>query len=82
MVSHKQKETQTMPNQEELEQFIQACRDRFEIGNPNATVFPIAKTLDIIVGVVLHLEAVGDNFTGDESDVFDVMHQIIANRPR
>jgi len=71
-----------MPTQEELEQFIQACRDRFEIGNPNADVFMIAKTSDIIIGVVLHLEAVGDDFTGDESDIFGVMHQIIANRPR
>ena len=71
-----------MPNQEELEQFIQACRDRFEIGNPNADVFMIAKTSDIIIGIVLHLEQVGDDFTGDESDIFGVMHQIIANRPR
>jgi len=71
-----------MPTQEELEQFIQACRDRFEIGNPNATVFMIAKTSDIIIGIVLHLEQVGDDFTGDEADIWGVMHQIIANRPR
>jgi hypothetical protein len=71
-----------MPNQEELEQFIQACRDKFEIGNPNADVFMIAKTSDIIIGIILHLEQVGDDFTGDESDIFGVMHQIIANRPR
>jgi len=71
-----------MPNQEELEQFVQACRDKFEIGNPNATVFMIAKTSDIIIGIILHLEAVGDDFTGDEADIWGVMHQIIANRPR
>lgn len=71
-----------MPTQKELEQFVQACRDKFEIGNPNATVFMIAKSFDIMVAIILHLEEVGDDFTGDESDVFGVMHQIIANRPR
>ena len=69
-----------MPTQ--LEQFIQACRDKFEIGNPNADVFMIAKTSDIIIGIILHLEQVGDGFTGDEADIYGVMHQIIANRPR
>jgi hypothetical protein len=71
-----------MPTQEELEQFIQACRDKFEIGNPNADVFMIAKTSDIIIGVILHLEQVGDDFTGGECDIFGVMHQIIDNRAR
>jgi hypothetical protein len=71
-----------MPNQEELEQFVQACRDKFEIGNPNADVFMIAKTSDIIIGIILHLEQVGDDFTGGECDIFGVMHQIIANRPQ
>ena len=71
-----------MPTQEELEQFVQACRDKFEIGNPNATVFMIAKPFDILVAVILHLEAVGDDFTGGESDIFGVMHQIIDNRAR
>ena len=71
-----------MPTQEELEKFIQVCRDRFEIGNPNATVFMIAKPFDILVAIILHLETVGDDFTGGEADVFGVMHQIVANRPR
>ena len=71
-----------MPTQKELEQFVQACLDKFEIGNPNANVFMIAKTSDIIIGIILHLEQVGDDFTGDESDIFGVMHQIIDNRAR
>lgn len=71
-----------MPTQEELEKFVQACRDQFEIGNPNATIFPIAKSFDIMVAIILHLEVVSDDFTGGDADISGVLHQLLANRAR